>query len=235
MQQLYVITLIIDLIKAIFNCILPQSKNYKGNVDEPVNHEVKQKYSYPTKFPKWAEPVTELFLGRTKNSIKFSPNCKLFRFLRSQYPDNIGTAQHPNGPFMLKGCNLFMYKNLLYLNKFVKLNDDEIRLLGKYAIKDVVDTLNAGHYTVWCSILNCTAFLVGGVIYRYAKLVGAEEEVIEEIKTFAKCFRMHDDFVIYPYDNFLTFNYSDGTQRKILHLDPDMPPLEIVYDDPVFE
>ena len=165
MQLPYVITLIINFFKAIVTYILSQSKNCKGNEDELVNHEVKQKYSYPTKFPNWAEPVTELFIGRTINSIKFNRNIKLFRFRRSQYPDNIGTRQHPNGPFMLKGRNLFMFKNILYLNKFVKLNDDEIKLLGKYAIKDVIDTLNVGNYTVWCNVLNCRGFLVGGVIY----------------------------------------------------------------------
>ncbi|EAY11486.1 hypothetical protein TVAG_248530 [Trichomonas vaginalis G3] len=82
--------------------------------------------------------------------------------------------------------------------------------------------------------MNTYGFLFGGILFRYATQQGAEDDVIEDIKTFAKYFRMNDSIVMMIPGIKTFFLYSNGHQRKIGD-EPDLPSLEIINDDPDFD
>ena len=164
---------------------------------------------------------------------KFNTKCKLIKYLRSQYPKEAG-PQKALGLTFEKGEKIsFHYSEFLYYNKFVKLDDNDIRFLGKYIIKRFIDDVDQG--LVPYSVVNVYGYLFGGIIYRYAILENADDDVIESIKTFARCFRMCDwNLHVRKYkEPKISYFYYDGTQNK-MPWQEFMPPLEIVNKDPVF-
>lgn len=158
------------------------------------------------------------------------------QYLRTQCPTWEGPQKALGRTFENSDQISLSSSDMLYFNKFVKLDDDNLTFIGKCAIKKFIQYVDRPCGLIPHPCVNEYGYLFGGIIYRYAKLHNADEDVIKDIETFAKCFRKNDSNLIVTKfgEPKFYFNYRDGTYHKMPGF-PDLPPLKIINEDPDFE
>ncbi|EAX99837.1 hypothetical protein TVAG_418930 [Trichomonas vaginalis G3] len=194
-------------------------------------------YMYLDKLPRWVISL-KFFDGDSYwYYFKFDRKFKLIQYLRTQCPTWEEPQKALGRTFEIKDINSLKLEDFRYLNKFVKLNDDDdLTFIGQCIIKQFIHDVDKRCGLITQSDVVIYGYLFGGIIHRYAKLHNAGENVIKYIETFAKCFRNKDEKIFAR--NFdesgIYFNYRDGTYSK-MPCRPDFPPLKIINEDPEFK
>ncbi|EAY06134.1 hypothetical protein TVAG_067940 [Trichomonas vaginalis G3] len=165
----------------------------------------------PKKYPSWIKvnnfktifpPLTTLNVTINPVVIKYFKRQTFFTRLKANF----------------KGYEILVLSDLLRFNRFYKLNDDDITLLGKVGMKLFLEDYSLGAFEeIHYYRANRKSFILDGIILDYAKLHNANNEVINSIQELANGIKYSDDFEFsdrwLPKNNYLYspfINYKTG-------------------------
>lgn len=174
----------------------------------------------PKRYPNWIKVNSYLPGVRPFQTLNIEVDENVIHYFEIQINDLPAIVN-------FEGYRPIAIEDLLRFNRFFELKDNDITLLGKYAMKKNFTLYKIKEFRkIYYNRANIIAYLLEGIVLDYAILHDASEEIVKAIQKLAKGMKYTDDFIfsdqwvprndmhIYPmihYESgryFNTYNYS---------------------------